>query len=184
MLKIPDPIRSCIGIAAVMAIMAALSACTPAYDWRDVHGTAAVPFSVLMPAKPTIRSRSINLDGVQFVMTLTVAEVKGVTYAVSSAQLPESAKPLAALHALETALLSNIGGTIKDEKSSAAADAIATIDIQAAGAPTAASGGQPTLLYARFTAQGQHIYQVVVLGRDKAISRNAVDTFFTSFKLN
>lgn len=179
MLKFSCSVLSRITVAAGVL---ALPACTPAYDWREVRGTEA-PFSVVLPAKPATYSRPINLDGVRLVMTMTAAEADGVTFAVGSAQLPEPAKAQAALQAMKTALVNNIGGTVRHEKSAAAAG-VASIDIEAAGTSNAAGGGQPMLLFARFAAKDRRIYQAVVIGREKAVSRDAVETFFTSFKLN
>lgn len=174
------PYSALLRIAFAAGVLA-LSACTPTYDWREVRGAQA-PFSVVLPARPAIDSRSINLDGVPLVMTMTAAQADGVMFAVGSAQLPASANAQAALQAMKTALVNNIGGTIRHEKLSAGA--IPSIDIEAAGTRTTARGGQPTLLFARFMAKDRWIYQAVVIGREKDISRDAIDTFFTSFKLN
>jgi hypothetical protein len=172
---------------AVLAAAFTLSACSPKFDWREVHGVEA-PFAVLMPAKPATFSRAINLDGMQVKMTMTAAEVDDVTFAVGSAELPDAGKSGAALLAMKTALVHNIGGTIRSEKSSAHTQtgkpAASQIDIEAIGTPGANTAGQPRLLVARFIAQDKRIYQAIVLGREKALTREALDTFFTSFKLN
>ncbi|HJV02349.1 MAG TPA: hypothetical protein VJ752_17570 [Burkholderiaceae bacterium] len=169
-------------IAAVIA----LAGCSPKYDWREVHGTDA-PFVVLLPAKPTTLSRPVNLDGVQVTMAMTAAEVGGVTFAVGSAELPDAGTAQLALLAMKRAMLNNIKGTIQTEKSAAAAAAsgaaatgsIAT-DIEAAGS----IGGQPARLFARFATKDKRVYQAIALGPEQALSRDAVDTFFTSFKFN
>jgi hypothetical protein len=167
----------------VAAGVLALSACSPTYDWRSVRGADA-PFVALFPAKPISYSRSVNLDGMQLVMTMTAAEVDGVTFAVGTAALPDPGKAQAALHAMKNALVKNIGGTIRHEKSTATPGGpIPAIEIQAIGAPGAAKE-RPRLLFARFTAKGQWVYQAVVIGREKAVPEDAVDTFFTSFKLD
>lgn len=167
----------------VAAGVLAWSACSPTYDWRNVRGADA-PFAVLFPAKPTTYSRSVNLDGMQLTMTMTATEVDGVTFAVGTASLPDPAKAQTALNAMKTALVKNIGGTIRHEKSVATPTSpIPSIEVDAVGAPSAANG-RPRLLFARFAAKGQRIYQVVVIGREKAVPDEAVDTFFTSFKLD
>lgn len=165
-----------------------LTACTPKYDWREVRGSGA-PFVVTLPAKPTSVSRPIDLDGLQVTMTMTAAEIDGVTFAVGSVVLPDTAQAQAALNAMKTALVKNIGGTILHEKSSATAQATGdsttqttSIEIEASGTPSANSGGQPRLLFARFVAKQQRVYQAIVVGKEKAVSREAVDTFLTSFK--
>jgi hypothetical protein len=157
----------------------AMLGCTPKYDWREVRSTDA-QFTILMPAKPTTLARPINLDGVQVTMTMTAAEVDGVTFAVGSVQLPDAAAAQAALSKMKTALVKNINGSIKHEKPSAKSEPVPTIDIEADGN----RNGQPYLLVARFAAKDKRAYQVIVVGREKAVSREAADTFLASFKLN
>ena len=82
--------------AALMATLVALSACTPRFDWRSVRGTDA-PYTILLPAKPSTHTRSVNLGGIQASMTMTAAEVDDVTFAVGSAELPDAAQAQAAL---------------------------------------------------------------------------------------
>lgn len=165
-----------------------LSACTPKFDWREVRGTDA-PFVVLMPAKPSTLSRPINIGDTPVTMTMTGADIDGVNFAVGSAELPDHAQAQAALSAIQTALVKNINGTIRHQKSSTVAQSsgavtswTAAIEIEASGTP--GDSGQAWLLLARFVAHDRRIYQVVVLGRADAVSRDAADTFLSSFKLN
>jgi hypothetical protein len=158
---------------SIAVLLAAIAACTPAHDWREVQGSAA-PFSVLLPAKPTILARQIDLDGMPVTMTMTAAEVGGVTYAVGTVDLPDAASAKRAMTAMRTAMVRNIHGTVVKET---AADS--SIALEASGTPT---GGQPKLLIAHFVASNQHAYQVIVAGAATAIAREQVDTFMSSFK--
>ncbi|MDB5764629.1 MAG: hypothetical protein JWQ21_3624 [Herminiimonas sp.] len=169
---------------AIIAGALMLPACTPTYDWREVRGNDA-PFVVVLPAKPSSYSRPVNLDGIRVTMTMTAAEVDGITFAVGSAQVPDPAAVQPALNAMKTAMVKNIHGTIRHEKSSvSAAGPIPSIDIEATGTPAANSGSRPVILFARFAAKDRRIYQTVVIGPEKAVPRDAVDMFFTSFKLD
>ena len=175
------PLSSVRNAACAAFAGALLLACTPKFDWREVRGTGA-PYSVMLPAKPASQARPINLGGTQVVMTMTAAEAGDVTFAVGTAELPDAAAARSALSAMKTALVRNIGGTIRHEKSASAGSAYATIEIDASGPPNDATGGQPRVLLARFVAKDRRVYQLVVTGREKAVSQEAVDTFFTSFK--
>lgn len=166
--------------SACIACAFLLAACSPKYDWREVRGSG-VPFLIVLPAKPVSHSRTVNLDGVQATMTMTAAEVDEVTFAVGAAELPDAAQAQKALLAMKTALIRNIGGTLRHEKVSTAGSA-RMIEIEASG-PPAPGSDQPRLLLARFIAQDKHAYQLVVVGKEKAVAREAVDVFFTSFKL-
>ncbi|MGZ3254017.1 MAG: hypothetical protein ACXU7D_06875 [Burkholderiaceae bacterium] len=172
------------GAFCVIALYALLlSGCSPTYDWREVHGTDA-PFSILLPAKPASFSRKINLDGQQVMMTMTAAEVDGVTYAVGTVTLPDREKAHSALQGMKSALVRNINGTITLEKSSDDKTAgTASVELDASGSSGANGHTQPMRLVARFIAKDRQVYQVLIVGREKAVTSEAIDTFFTSFKL-
>jgi hypothetical protein len=161
---------------ACIACIALLAACSPKFDWREVRGSSA-PFVVLLPAKPASHTRTINLDGIEVSMTMTAADVDGVTFAVGTAELPDEDRAQKALTAMKTALVRNIGGTVRKEKASPPGAVPATIDIEATGA-------ESRVLFGRFVANGRHIYQVIAVGKENALPAEAVDTFLTSFKLN
>jgi len=156
--------------------MSLMTGCSPKFDWREVRGSDA-PYVVALPGKPATHARTVDLDGVQVMMSMTAAETDGVTFAVGTAELPDAAQAKNALVAMKTALVRNIGGTITNEKSESA-----LISVEASGPPGAGSGGQPRLLLARFIAQDKRVYQLVVVGRENAVARDAADTFFTSFR--
>lgn len=172
-----------------MAFALNLCACTPKYDWREVRGSDA-PYTVVLPAKPATYAREVNLDGLRVTMSMTAAEIDGVMFAVGSAELPDAAQAPAVLQAMKTALVRNIGGTLRREKSAVAtqssgdsASAAMSIDIEAVGPPAPRTDGQPRMLFARFIAKNRRVYQTVVIGPERAVTREAVDTFFTSFKV-
>lgn len=171
-------------MAMLMAALLPLTACTPRYDWRDVRGTS-VPFSVLLPAKPSTHTRSVNLGGIQANMTMTAAEVGDVTFAVGTAELPDAAQAQAALLVMKDTLVKNIGGVVRHEKSTLGSQA-STIELAAgpaAGAPAAARNARASELHARFLARERRVYQVIVVGAAKSIPQDAIDTFLTSFKV-
>jgi hypothetical protein len=164
-----------ISLALLMA--AALSACSPQYDWRDYRSNDA-PYAVLFPGKPASQTRDIKLDDVDVKMTMTATEVDGVVFAVGSAQLADPARAPAALEAMKTALVKNIGATVTKSAASAA-NRQTVIDVEAKGS----RNGEPMLLIGRFIAKDTRIYQVIVMGREKNIVRDTVETWFSSFKL-
>lgn len=157
--------------------MLALSACSPRFDWREVHGVR-VPFSVLLPAKPTSSSRQVDLAGMPVTMTMTAADVDDVVFAVGSAELPDAAAAVRALEAMKAGLARNVGGTIRRESVSSGGT---VIDLEAAGTP-GNGDEQPRLLIARLIAVDQRVYQLAVAGKEKAVSREAAGTFLASFK--
>jgi hypothetical protein len=163
-------------VLAMLAAACVFAACSPTFDWRD-YRSADAPYSALFPGKPSSHTRSINLDGMQVDMTMTAAEVNGNTFAVGSATLPDAGKAPAALIAMKTALIKNINGTATPATGSGSDN---NIEIEVSGT----QNGKPILLVGRFLAQDKRIYQIIVLAKEKQVSRENIDMFMGSFKLN
>jgi len=162
-----------------------LAACSPKHNWRD-YSSQDAPFRVMFPDKPATHTRSIDLNGMTVNMTMTAAQIDGTMYAVGSAEAPDADKAEAALAAMKTALVRNIGATIKSEKAGKASAAAgssaarsAAIDIEAAGV----QNGVPMRLVGHFESRNKRFYQVIVMGKDKEISPEQVEMFMSSFKL-
>lgn len=167
--------------AACIAGAALLIACSPKYDWRELRGQGA-SYLAAFPAKPASHARQIDLDGTQVTMTMTATEVDDATFAIGVVTLPDAAQANKAAQAMKTAMVRNIGGTVKQEKSLSAENTGIAIEVEASGPPGPGSGGQPRLLLGRFIAKGTHAYQLIILGNNKNVPREAAETFFSSFK--
>lgn len=164
----------CFSVCAV----AVLAACSPRYDWREVHGSDA-PFTVLLPARPASFSRRIDLDGTPVTMTMTAAEVDGATFAVGVAELAGAMQAPRALESIRIALINNIGGNLQQaEVPGRPPMADSTLDMTATGV----ARGQPLRLMARLVARDKRVYQILIIGNDEAMTRENAETFFTSFK--
>ena len=171
-------------LAGLLAVVA-LAACSPKFNWRDYNSPDA-PFQVMFPDKPSTHTRPVNLNGLQLNMTMTAAEVDGTVFAVGTAEVPDAAQAEAALTAMKTALVNNIGATVKTEKTARSASTTgatskrsATIDIDATGAQK----GTPMRLVGHFASRDKRIYQVIVMGKEKDVSKENVEQFMSSFKL-
>lgn len=154
-----------------------LSGCNPTYNWRDYSSTDA-PYRIMFPAKPATHTRSVDLDGMQVDITMTAAEVEGVIFAVGTGVAPDAARAQAAVGAMKTALVRNIGAKVERE-SAAAAGSDAAVDVDAVGT----ANGQPMKLRGHFEAHGTRFYQVIVMGKANAMSSEHTDQFISSFKL-
>lgn len=146
-----------------------LSACSPKYDWRD-YRSADAPYAVLFPAKPATQTRTIELDQLAVSMTMTASDIDGVVFAIGVVQLADAAQAPAALTAMQTAMVNNIGGAITSSK-----------QIPAGGVDIEASGKAMRLL-GRFVAKDKRVYQIVIVGPAQKIEAEPAETFFTSFK--
>jgi hypothetical protein len=162
-------------LGACLLLLAALTACSPDYNWRQVQNADAA-FTALFPAKPSTHAREINLDGIRTSMSMTAAEVHGVLFAVGSAELSSPALAQPALVAMKTAMVRNIGGTIASDKT--VPGPIPFTELVANGS----RNGRPVQLTARFAARNQRVYQAVVIGAPQEVPAEAIDTFLSSFK--
>ena len=79
------------------------------------------------------------------------------------------------ISAMRSAMVKNIGATVtrEDKKD-------ASIDIDAKGV----QNGTPMRLVGHFEARGNRVYQVIVMGKEKAVPQQEVDMFLSSFKPN
>jgi hypothetical protein len=152
--------------------LAVLAGCSPKFNWRDYSSTDA-PYRAMFPDKPSSHTRAIDVGGMKVDMTMTAVDIDGTTFAIGSAQAPDAAQAIAALPAMKTALINNIGASIKTEKSGAN-----TIDIDATGT----RAGVPMRLVGHFEARDKRFYQVIVMGPADQLSKDNVDMFLTSFK--
>jgi hypothetical protein len=176
--------RSFLAITTAVAVLA-LAACSPKYNWRDYVSPDA-PYRVMFPGKPASYTRSVDLDGMRVDMTMTATEVEGAMYAVGTAQAPDAAHAQAALAAIKSALLHNIGATATSEKSAAAATAANGVASETTSSDVTADGmlnGVKMRLVGHFEAHGKRIYQVVVMGPAKSVESDPTDQFISSFKL-
>lgn len=173
--------------AILVPLLAAglLAACSPHYNWRD-YSSQDAPFRVMFPDKPSTHTRAIDLDGMTVNMTMTAVQVDGTMYAVGSAEAPDAARAQAALGAMKTALVRNIGATITRESAAAASAASgagvvqrAVVDIEASGS----QNGQPMKLIGHFESRNKRFYQVIVMGRSKEVPPEQAEQFMSSFKL-
>lgn len=162
-----------------------LAACSPKFNWRDYSSTHA-PYRVMFPDKPASHTRSVNLDGLIVDMTMTAVDIDGTTFAVGTAETPDAARAEMALTAMKTALVKNIGATVKSEKAGktsapagSAAARSAAIDVEATGK----NRGEPMRLVGHFESRDKRIYQVIVMGKARDMTPENVDMFMSSFKL-
>lgn len=164
--------------ALPLAATLLLLGCNPTYNWRD-YSSPDASYRIMFPAKPVTHTRSVDLNGMQVEMTMTAAEVEGVVFAVGTGVALDSAKARAAVAAMKTALVRNIGAKVEHESAAAAAGPDSAVDIDAVGN----THGQPMKLRGHFAAHGKRFYQVIVMGKASAMTLEHTDQFIASFTL-
>lgn len=169
-------------VFAVVTVLA-LAACSPKYDWRDVRSEDS-PYTVLMPGKPATVSREIQLGQEKVVMHMTTVQIDGVNFAVGAAKLPDVTSAQMSVAVIKANLVAKLGGKITHQKTTVAnGDGKVTFNDEfGAISGRLDQNGSPTRMVGKIVARNNWVFQVLVVGPDKTINRDSVDTFLTSFK--
>jgi hypothetical protein len=165
----------------IIFISILLAACSPKFDWRQVQGSEA-PYTVLMPGKTSELSRDIQLGPDRVTMTMTATQIDGVSFAVGATKMSDATKAMQTLSVIKTALINNLGGKIIHEEGARVSNSGGKLSVNSSF--SAISTKSPlTSMTARLLAQDVWIFQILVVGPEKDINKEAVETFLNSFKL-
>ncbi|MBS7806278.1 hypothetical protein [Variovorax sp. PCZ-1] len=74
----------------MIVIAAALTSCTPAFNWREV-GFDQAGVTALLPCKPDRGSRAVQLAGQAMQMSMAGCEAGGAMFTVSLVEVPANA---------------------------------------------------------------------------------------------
>ncbi|MFL6646159.1 MAG: hypothetical protein ACJ8GM_17870 [Paraburkholderia fungorum] len=170
--------------ACALALAAALSACSPTYDWRTVMNNDN-GYTVDLPAKPGNDQRAVQIDGTAMQMAMQTAEAGDAVFAVGTVMLPndDPQTQRAALEFLRTGLARNVGVAPEAHAVQiplAAGGQVLGLEMNLSGA--AGSKHESRLVYARIVARNRHVYQAAIIA-SKPLPPEQIDQFFTSFKL-
>lgn len=164
---------------AVVVLAAALAACSPTLNWRDVRpeGSGA---TLLMPCRPQDQRREVVLAGAKVMLSMSACRAGPQTWALAHADVGDAARVSAALTELRVAAAANLG-----------ASAPQTLPVNVAGAtPNPASrrqrvaghlpDGSTVQEEVAVFARGTRVFQATVIG--PALPAEGVQTFFTSLR--
>jgi hypothetical protein len=160
-----------------------LAACSPRFDWREVRSPEG--FAVMLPGRPQTVEREIVLEAARIPMSMTSTGIGATIFAVGVARLPpvSTSDPEARQRTLthfREALVSNSGRSCAGRPPKLPAAAGRSEAIEATGR---LADGRNSRLAARFFIVDDRLFQVVALGAEGEIPPDALDTFFTSFRL-
>lgn len=151
-----------IRIAAWLGV-AALTACSPALDWRQVQppGWSLV---AALPCRPDTAERRVPLAGAAVVLGMWSCAAGSQVFAVASADVGDPARVGPALQGLSAAVRDNIAGTLTED---AAAQVPGMTPHPAARQQRLAGrrpDGQPVQAQLLVFAYGTRVFQASVLG--------------------
>jgi hypothetical protein len=174
-------------LAAALLSIASLG-CSERFEWREVRADEG--FVVLLPGRPQVVTRDVDVGGKSAAMTMWSTGTGPAIFAVGTVQLPAAALSGAARDAtvayFRDGLVRNIGGVqamprASPPLASGARKLLADEAFEAVGRPGA--DGRKSRLAARVFIVDDRLFQLVALGAEGEIPPEALDTFFTSFRL-
>src|SRR5688500_8965624 len=91
-------------------VLAALAACAPTLDWREVRVDEAT-LRAQFPCRPERRGREVPIDGTPLRMEMVTCTAEGITFAASHFSVRDPAAVSAAIDAVKAASVANLGGS-------------------------------------------------------------------------
>ncbi|MBT2326415.1 hypothetical protein J7E62_29300 [Variovorax paradoxus] len=167
-------------LAALALAAAAIGACSPVFNWREVS-IADEGLVALLPCKADRATRALPLGAESVTIDMTGCEAGGATFAVAHASAADAAQAESWMRAWRAATRAQLAGAAVAETPSALPRAAASpapvrLDTQGdAGAPA------HVLWFAQQRAGKMALYQATVLG--KPASPEALASFFEGLRL-
>jgi hypothetical protein len=177
--------RAILGTLAWTVVLgAALSACSPTFDWRTIMNNDN-GYTVDLPAKPGNDQRAVQINGTPMQMAMQTAEAGDAVFAVGTVMLPndDAATQRAALDFLRNGLARNVGAAPEARAVQiplAAGGQVLGLEMKLSG--EAGSQHEARTVYARLVARGRHVYQAAIIA-SKPMQQEQIDQFFSSFQL-
>ena len=161
--------------AAALLCCAALAACSPTFDWREVR-IPSTTLKVLLPCKPQSGSRRVRMGPLPVELQVTGCEAGGATFAVLHADLGDPARVDEALANWNKASLATMKARAARVRPFALPGTTAsTSSVRVSASGTDATGG-PVQQEAAFFARGTSIFQAVVFSPEPR--PQAIQPFF------
>jgi hypothetical protein len=178
------------GAAFALAIL--FAACSPTFNWREIH-PAPGGFVVALPQRPQTEEREVGLGDpgsageFRVPMTMTSTGVGATLFAVGVAELPPGGPAPAQLLAwVRDGVVRNIRGTVVAERPIAAPPGSLTglrAAEEVAARGTMAGDPRPTRLDARIYVFDDRLYSLTALSAEGELTPELLDTFFSSFRI-
>ena len=166
--------RPFISLLSVWLLFAALTGCTPEYNWRE--SMVAQDRGVIMfPSRTKTEQRQIDVGGVAATFALISAAVGEAVFSVGYVPLPESLSPEKSAALVKTIVAALAARAGKQAPESALQGEIFTLDTVVAN--------KPSLLMAKVVVHRGMLIQVVVSGPKQSLSNENALEFVRSLRL-
>jgi hypothetical protein len=164
----------------IVAGSLALTACSPALNWREVRLEPSALVATL-PCKPDQGTRAVSLAGQNLSMHMMGCEADSATFAVSYVDLPDATQAAAVQAQWQTAMLGNMRATQNRQSPlhiKGVVGAAGALQLQAQGTQP---DGRAVMAQGVWFARGAQVFHAVMYAAK--LDPEAADAFFTGFRL-
>jgi hypothetical protein len=166
-------------LAAVLLGAAALAACSPTFNWREVR-VAPTALHAMLPCKPDKAERQAPLAGKDVSLEVLGCETGGATFAILHADLGQAGLAAEALAQWRTATDANLRATASIASPFRPAGALAlpqSLQVQASGQR---ANGTAVEGRSAYFAHGSQVFQAVIYA--DRIQPEFSDPFFAGLR--
>jgi hypothetical protein len=165
--------------AAVLLATAALAACSPTFDWREVR-IPSTPLKAMLPCKPQSGARRVQMGPLDVELQVTGCDTGGATFAVLHTDVRDPARVEEALANWNKATLATMKAGPPRSRPFVPTGATASPSALRVSATGSTAQGAPVRSEAAYFARGTHVFQAVVLAA--APAPDVVQAFFEGLK--
>jgi hypothetical protein len=167
-------------VAVTVLAVAALAACAPALDWREVRA-ADTGMSLLLPCKPTEQTRRVALAGATVQLQLLACSAGGSTWALAHADVVDPARVGPALAELAASAAANLAATPSREQPLQMPGATPNPGSRRLDLSGRMPDGRAVDERLALFAKGTRVFQATVLG--ERVDADAAESFFASLRV-
>ena len=177
---------------SLMLCVATLAGCSERLEWRETR--SADGYTVMLPGRAQSVNRDVEFEGHKLPVAMSSTGVGAAMFAIGVVRLPADLAGDAAARDRTIAyfrdgLVRNIGGTVISSEPALLVLPPGSLVRQRSGQTVQARGragndGRAAVLAARFFIVDDRLFQLIVLSGEGGIEPQALDTFFSSFRLN
>ncbi len=167
-------------IAAQLLISAAaLSACSPALNWREVR-VEPTPLKAMLPCKPDKGMRQVPLAGRQVELRALGCDATGATFAILHADIGDASRLGESLEQWKSATLLNLRGESAEERPFLPPGSLGLPQSLHVAAQGRRPDGSQVQSQAVYFARGTQVFQAVIYSSE--LRADVTDAFFGGLK--
>jgi hypothetical protein len=162
--------------AALLAATAALTACSPTFNWREVRAEPT-PLKAMLPCKPDNGAREVPMAGRQVSLEVLGCDAGGATFALLFADIGGPVRAAEVLAQWRAATLANMRSTAARDIPFRPPGALGLPQSLQVVATGQRADGTPVESHAAYFARGPYVFQAVIYsGR---LTPEMAETFFS-----